>query len=596
MQSRVKYRMKQEVSDSRSSFVVWRLLKSSERRSLVGIIFLILVGLILETLSLGIVMPVVAILTQDDYQTKYRWLTDNLGSPSREDLIVIVMLLMVGIYIVRSLFLLWSSWVQKGFSAALSGRLSQRLFTIYLRQPYLFHLQHNSATLMRNSRNANVVVTGGIDPTLVLLTDGLVAIALFTLLIIVEPVGTIITLVAFGVGAWLFQLLTRRRIERWGDQRNLHDGMILQHLQQGLGGAKDVKILGRESEFLDQHEKHLKESLRINRVYSVLQTMPRMYMEILTIAGLAALVISMVLQKQSFTEIIPTLGLFAAAAFRVMPSINRLLGALQTLIYSRSIIASVYADFKLDAPDETKLVTGIPFSEQLELRSVTFQYPTASTPSLQQVSLVVRRGEAVGFVGPSGAGKSTLVDVILGLFAPTAGLVLVDGQDIQKNLRNWQNQIGYVPQSIYLTDDTLRRNVAFGLGDENIDENSVRNAIRLAQLEEFVSSLPENLDTVVGERGVRLSGGQRQRIGIARALYHNPSILVLDEATSSLDTPTEHGVMQAVQALQGSKTVIIVAHRLSTVEYCDRLYRIESSRLIEEGTFDEVVKRSAIKK
>ncbi|HBQ52033.1 MAG: ABC transporter ATP-binding protein [Actinobacteria bacterium] len=588
--------MKQEVSDSRSSFVVWRLLKSSERRALVGIIFLILVGLILETLSLGIVMPVVAILTQDDYQTKYRWLTDNLGSPSREDLIVIVMLLMVGIYIVRSLFLLWSSWVQKGFSAALSGRLSQRLFTIYLRQPYLFHLQHNSATLMRNSRNANVVVTGGIDPTLVLLTDGLVAIALFTLLIIVEPVGTIITLVAFGVGAWLFQLLTRRRIERWGDQRNLHDGMILQHLQQGLGGAKDVKILGRESEFLDQHEKHLKESLRINRVYSVLQTMPRMYMEILTIAGLAALVISMVLQKQSFTEIIPTLGLFAAAAFRVMPSINRLLGALQTLIYSRAIIASVYADFKLDAPDETKLVTGIPFSEQLELRSVTFQYPTASTPSLQQVSLVVRRGEAVGFVGPSGAGKSTLVDVILGLFAPTAGLVLVDGQDIQKNLRNWQNQIGYVPQSIYLTDDTLRRNVAFGLGDENIDENSVRNAIRLAQLEEFVSSLPENLDTVVGERGVRLSGGQRQRIGIARALYHNPSILVLDEATSSLDTPTEHGVMQAVQALQGSKTVIIVAHRLSTVEYCDRLYRIESSRLIEEGTFDEVVKRSAIKK
>ncbi len=588
--------MKQEVSDSRSSFVVWRLLKSSERRALVGIIFLILVGLILETLSLGIVMPVVAILTQDDYQTKYRWLTDNLGSPSRENLIVIVMLLMVGIYIVRSLFLLWSSWVQKGFSAALSGRLSQRLFTIYLRQPYLFHLQHNSATLMRNSRNANVVVTGGIDPTLVLLTDGLVAIALFTLLIIVEPVGTIITLVAFGVGAWLFQLLTRRRIERWGDQRNLHDGMILQHLQQGLGGAKDVKILGRESEFLDQHEKHLKESLRINRVYSVLQTMPRMYMEILTIAGLAALVISMVLQKQSFTEIIPTLGLFAAAAFRVMPSINRLLGALQTLIYSRAIIASVYADFKLDAPDETKLVTGIPFSEQLELRSVTFQYPTASTPSLQQVSLVVRRGEAVGFVGPSGAGKSTLVDVILGLFAPTAGLVLVDGQDIQKNLRNWQNQIGYVPQSIYLTDDTLRRNVAFGLGDENIDENSVRNAIRLAQLEEFVSSLPENLDTVVGERGVRLSGGQRQRIGIARALYHNPSILVLDEATSSLDTPTEHGVMQAVQALQGSKTVIIVAHRLSTVEYCDRLYRIESSRLIEEGTFDEVVKRSAIKK
>ena len=215
---------------------------------------------------------------------------------------------------------------------------------------------------------------------------------------------------------------------------------------------------------------------------------------------------------------------------------------------------------------------------------------------MQDVSLVVRRGEAVGFVGPSGAGKSTLVDVILGLFAPTSGTVLVDGLDIQDNLRNWQNQIGYVPQTIYLTDDTLRRNVAFGLGDENIDEQAVVDAIRLAQLEEFVASLPEKLSTVVGERGVRLSGGQRQRIGIARALYHNPSVLVLDEATSSLDTPTEHGVMQAVQALQGSKTVIIVAHRLSTVEYCDRLYRIEDSRLTEQGTFDEVVKRAALKK
>ena len=588
--------MNQEDSKSRNTLVMWRLLTTAERRALVGIVFLVLIGMVLETLSLGIVVPVVAILTQDDYETKYRWLSDWLGSPSREDLIIFVMLLMVVVYIVRSVFLLWSSWIQKGFSANLSGRLSQRLFTIYLRQPYLFHLQHNSSTLMRNSRNANVVVSGGIDPVLVLLTDGLVAVALFTLLIFIEPVGTLLTIFIFGAGAWAFQKLTRNRIEKWGDEKNIHDGMILQHLQQGLGGAKDVKILGREGEFLFQHDRHLKESLRINCVYTVLQTVPRVCWEILTIAGLSALVISMVLQKQSFSEIIPTLGLFAAAAFRVMPSINRLLGSLQTLIFSRAIISSVYLDFKLDAPDIVENQNVIPFKEQLELKNVCFQYPTAVNPSLQDVSLTVRRGEAVGFVGPSGAGKSTLVDVILGLFAPTSGTVLVDGDDIQDNPRNWQNQIGYVPQTIYLTDDTLRRNVAFGLGDENIDEQAVVNAIRLAQLEEFVASLPEKLSTVVGERGVRLSGGQRQRIGIARALYHNPSVLVLDEATSSLDTPTEHGVMQAVQALQGSKTVIIVAHRLSTVEYCDRLYRIEDSRMTEHGTFDEVVKRAALQK
>ncbi|MFM9123410.1 MAG: ABC transporter ATP-binding protein, partial [Actinomycetota bacterium] len=259
-------------------------------------------------------------------------------------------------------------------------------------------------------------------------------------------------------------------------------------------------------------------------------------------------------------------------------------------IFNRSIIAAVYRDFQLDAPDLGNHVKNSPFANSLELHDVSFQYPTAARASLQNVSLVVRRGEAVGFVGPSGAGKSTLVDVILGLFAPTAGEVRVDGHNIQENLRNWQNQIGYVPQSIYLTDDTLRRNVAFGLSDENIDDKLVGEAIRLAQLDAFVESLPDRLETVVGERGVRLSGGQRQRIGIARALYHNPSVLVLDEATSSLDTPTEHGVMQAVQALQGTKTVIIVAHRLSTVEYCDRLYRIEDSRITEEGTFAEVVK------
>jgi ABC-type multidrug transport system fused ATPase/permease subunit len=315
-------------------------------------------------------------------------------------------------------------------------------------------------------------------------------------------------------------------------------------------------------------------------------------MEIITIVGLCLLVVSMVVRDRPLSDIVPILGLFAAAAFRVMPSINRLLMATQTLNFNRSIIASVYRDFLLDSPEVNGAQRVEPFAKQLELKDVSFKYPTAATPSLQNVSLVVRRGEAVGFVGPSGAGKSTLVDVILGLFAPTSGVVSVDGSDVQQNLRNWQNQIGYVPQAIYLTDDTLRRNVAFGLNDENIDDDLVREAIHLAQLQEFVANLPDGIQTVVGERGVRLSGGQRQRIGIARALYHKPSVLVLDEATSSLDTPTEHGVMEAVQALQGSKTVIIVAHRLSTVEYCDRLYRIEDSRITEEGTFAEVVQRS----
>ena len=575
--------------------IVWRLFTRSDRIAFIRIVFMVIIGMFLETVSLGIVVPIIGILTQDNYQEKYPWIVDLFGSLSREELISAVMVAMVFIYIVRSLFLFWSLWIQKGFSASVSGRLSQSLFSIYLRQPYMFHLQRNSSTLMRNAKNATSVVTCGVDPFLVLLTDGLVAIAMFSLLIYVEPIGTLAVLLVFGISTLLFQRLTRRRIDNWGYRVDYHETKILQHLQEGFGGAKDVKILGRENEFLSQHEKHLGESIRINRIYNVILTLPRSFMEIITIVGLCLLVVSMVVRDRPLSDIVPILGLFAAAAFRVMPSINRLLMATQTLIFNRSIIASVYRDFLLDSPEVNSSQREEPFAKQLELKDVSFKYPTAATPSLQDVSLVVKRGEAVGFVGPSGAGKSTLVDVILGLFAPTSGVVSVDGSDVHQNLRNWQNQIGYVPQAIYLTDDTLRRNVAFGLNDENIDDDLVREAIHLAQLQEFVSTLPDGLETVVGERGVRLSGGQRQRIGIARALYHKPSVLVLDEATSSLDTPTEHGVMQAVQALQGSKTVIIVAHRLSTVEYCDRLYRIEDSRITEEGTFAEVVQRSTKK-
>ena len=575
--------------------IVWKLFTNSNRIAFTRIVVMVIIGMFLETISLGIVVPIIGILTQDDYQQKYPFIVDIFGNLSREELISAVMVAMVLIYMVRSLFLFWSLWIQKGFSASVSGRLSQSLFSTYLRQPYMFHLQRNSSTLMRNAKNATAIVTCGVDPFLVLLTDGLVAIAMFALLIAVEPVGTLAVLLVFGLSTFVFQRTTRRRIDNWGYQVDYHETKILQHLQEGFGGAKDVKVLGRENEFLSQHEKHLGESIRINRIYNVILTLPRSFMEIITIVGLCLLVVSMVVRGRELADIVPILGLFAAAAFRVMPSINRLLMATQTLIFNRSIIASVYQDFLLDSPDSLTVKSNTKFASQLELMDVSFQYPTAATASLQNVSLVVERGEAVGFVGPSGAGKSTLVDVILGLFAPTSGVVKVDGQDVQQNLRNWQNQIGYVPQAIYLTDDTLRRNVAFGLNDENINDNLVRDAIRLAQLEEFVATLPEKLDTVVGERGVRLSGGQRQRIGIARALYHNPSVLVLDEATSSLDTPTEHGVMQAVQALQGSKTVLIVAHRLSTVEYCDRLYKIENARITEEGTFDEVVQRSAKK-
>jgi len=423
-------------------------------------------------------------------------------------------------------------------------------------------------------------------PGLLLLTEALVLLGIAGLLLVVEPLGALFAMLVLGGTAWGFHRRTRAHIARWGQARQHHEGLRIQHLQQGLGSAKDVKLLGREGDFLAQYSVHNTQSARVGQFEATLQQVPRLWLELLAVLGLVFLVLSMLAQGRDMARIVPTLGLFAAAAFRLMPSVNRMLSAAQSLRYGLPVVNTLDNEFKLAAPKPAAQNTNgaAAFQHEIRLTDISYTYPSAVTPALTQLSLTIKKGESVGFIGTSGAGKSTLVDIILGLLTPSAGQVAVDGQDIQQSLRAWQDQIGYVPQSIYLTDDTLRRNVAFGLPNEQIDDAAVQRAIKAAQLQEFVASLPDGLETIVGEHGIRLSGGQRQRIGIARALYHDPTVLVLDEATSSLDTATECDVMQAVSALRGRKTVLIVAHRLSTVAHSDRLYRLEQGRVAEEGT------------
>ena len=572
--------------------VVWKLLTRSEHRGLFGILFLMLVGTALETLSLGLVIPIVGLLTRQDYLEKLPRLDEFLGYPTEVQFVIGSMVFLVLVYVVKTLFLIWSLWIQRGFSNSVSTRVGRRLFEIYLRQPYAFHLSRNSAHLIRNSQNTSALMSGIIDPSLSILADVFVSTGLFALLIFIEPRGTIATLTVFGISAWLFRKSTTKRIKTWGEAQNFHKGMILQHLQQGFGGVKDVKVLGRENHFIQQYDEHLVGNAKVLRRFSIAQALPRFGLEILTILGLAVLVGTMVASGRELSSVLPVLGLFGASAFRLLPAVNRVINNFQTINMSRPIMNSLEHDLGLGFEIVNEKTEDLKLEAVIELQDIHFSYESAPTEALSGVSLQIKRGEAVGLVGPSGSGKSTLIDVLLGLLAPTSGKVLVDGTNVNLVLRKWQDQIGYVPQSIFLTDDSLKANVAFGVADSNIDEQAVHAAIRSAQLEEFVATLPNGLDTVVGERGVRLSGGQRQRIGIARALYHNPSVLVLDEATSSLDTETEHGVMQAVQALQGDKTVIIVAHRLSTVEYCDRLYRLEDSRIVDEGSFEEVINRT----
>jgi ABC-type multidrug transport system fused ATPase/permease subunit len=573
---------------------IFELLTPRQRRQLASVLALTIVGMLLELVGLGLVIPVVAVLTQPDVGSAYPMLAPvlhALGDPAPAQLVIIGMVALVAVHLVRVSFLGFLAWRQMVFAFEQQAEMSERLFATYLRQPYVFHLNRNSAHLIQNATGEVRLFTFSVTvPAMFLLTEASVIAAMAALLFVLEPVGATAVAVAFGAAAWLFQRAVRTAIEQRASARLHHEAQRLLHLQQGLGGVKDAKLLGREDEFLAEYRHHNDQSARVGRFQHTLQQFPRLWLELLAVAGLAALVVAMTMKGRDVAAIVPTLGVFAAAAFRVMPSINRLLAAVQSLRFAVPVVETLHDELIVHAapwtPQEPRRV---PFTASVDLAEVTFTYPGAPAPALDGLSMTVRKGESVGFVGPSGSGKSTLVDLVLGLLTPDSGEVRVDGINIQTNLRGWQDQLGYVPQSIYLTDDTLRRNIAFGLPADRIDDAAVGRAVKAAQLDAFVASLPAGLNTIVGERGVRLSGGQRQRIGIARALYHDPEVLVLDEATSALDVDTEQGVMQAVAALHGVKTLLIVAHRLSTVAGCDRLYRLEGGRIVDVGASARIV-------
>jgi ABC-type multidrug transport system fused ATPase/permease subunit len=538
---------------------------------------------LLEAASVGLVVPVVTLMMQGDVDQRYPLIYELLGGGTvrSADLVLSGIVLLVVVFLIKALFLGALAYRQASFAFGLQASVSERLFRGYLLQPYLFHLQRNSAQLIRNAINeTNQFTFGAILPGMVLMTETLVLVGLVVLLIGFEPVGALsVMLLGGGVGA-AFYRLTKNRIRSWGEDRQVHEGLRIQYLQEGLGGAKEVKLLGRESYFLERYALHNAASARTGELQTTLQSIPRLMLEFLAVFSLAAVVLVAQASGRTSAELVPVFGLFSVAAFRLIPLANRILVSVQSLRFSLPVLDILTRELDTcGAPVNQAEEKKLSFQDRLLIQDIFFSYPKATQPTLRGVDVTILKGQTVGVVGESGAGKSTLVNLILGLLAPSSGQFTVDGQAVQAHLRGWQKNIGYVPQHIYLTDDSLRRNIAFGENDDDINEAALIRAVQAARLNEFVGSLPEGLNSQVGEGGIRLSGGQRQRVGIARALYSAPQVLVLDEATSALDHDTEQGVMEAVSALHGAITILIVAHRLSTVAGCDVVYRLRDGLL-----------------
>jgi len=573
------------------------LFPQSDRRQVAGIFLAILVGAALEALCVSLIFPVVSILAnpQAALAAPYVHIAyELLGTPPVRDFIVALLGALVALYLAKNGYLAALTLLQSRFAFAKQSFLSQRLFRLYLERPYVVHLRSNSGNLIRNlTHEADQVIWSVLLPSLILMAEGLVALALVLVLFAVDALAAAIVCAMFGIVGAGFYRLIRQRVAVWGERRQYHEGERIRRIQEGLGGLKEIRVLGSTPYFLDSFTFHNRGRARYYSRHILAQGLPLLLLEVLAMASLLAIVAASLLRNNSFEMVLPMLGLFVGASFRLVPAVNRVIITFQQIRFCKATIDTLHAELGpwQEATSAARPPLPLPLLHGLHIEDLRFTYPGAKHTTIDGVSLDIPKGATIGFTGKSGSGKTTLVDLILGVLTPDGGQILVDGHDIAANLAGWQSQLGYIPQSIYLSDHTIRHNVAFGLQRGEIDDDAVWRALTAAQLDDFVRDLPGCLETPVGEHGIRLSGGQRQRIGIARALYRDPPVLVLDEATAALDHATESDVMRAIHALHGQKTILIIAHRLTTLEACDLVVRMESGRIVQIGPPCEVLRR-----
>ena len=581
------------------------LLSRRERAQLALLFVAVLVMAFLEVVSVASVLPFLSVAADPgriQSNEWLRWAFEGLGFTSPNGFLLALAGAALLALVLSNAWMAATHWAQLRFARGRSHGLSTRLLRHYLAQAYVFFLRRNSADLGKNIlAEVDQVTSGVLLPALRFAAKAVVALAIVVLLVAFDPLlALLVTGVLGGAYAALY-LYVRYRLARLGKERLAANTARYKAVSEAFGAIKDIKLLGREAALLARFTGPSKRYNACQATAAILGEMPRYLLEVLAFGGVLVIAIYLIMRGEGLQQTIPVLGLYAFAGYRLMPSLQQVFHSYTRLRFAAPALDHLHRELaQISAVPSAKLpsihhfngnhTAELPLSERLELEGITFTYPGAPKAALRDVTLAIEANSTVGIVGPTGSGKTTLVDIILGLLRPQAGEMRVDGVPLaDANLRAWQNGLGYVPQHIYLTDDTIASNIAFGIPNAQIDREAVERAARIAKIHDFISQeLPEGYGTVVGERGIRLSGGQRQRIGIARALYHDPAVLVFDEATSALDTDTEAAVMEAIQHLAGTKTILIIAHRMTTLRNCDVLHVLRGGRLVESSTYEGV--------
>lgn len=567
-----------------------------QKWQLVGLGIMIFIGGLLETLGVSAMIPVVQALLAPDELMGYidripvvKNLCDALSIKTVKQVTMALLYGMMAIYVIKNLYILLLTYMQNTFITKNRNRMISRVMAEFLNRPYEKYLGADIPTVFRITDSDIPQTFSLILAMLQLASEAVVSCLIFVVLLLNDPGMTLFIIAVFGLLTLFIVKVFKPRLNRIGARNQAIQSRIARWRIQATYGLKDVKVLNREEFYVRNYYETGKVGAEVARNYAVLNNMPRLLIETVFIVSVLGFLVVYINGGGDITAMVTTISAFAIAAVRVLPSVNRINTYITEIAYTQPSLDFVYDNLQEGMKTDAMLAERKAYSQveklkldhQIELSHISFHYPDSDKNIFEDAHMIVPKGKSVGIIGTSGAGKSTIVDILLGLLHAQTGTITCDGVDIFKNYESWLAQIGYIPQSIYLIDESIRDNIAFGIDADKIDEKRIWEVLEEAQLKEFVEELPEGLDTTIGDRGVRLSGGQRQRIGIARALYNDPEILVFDEATSALDNDTEAAVMEAVNSFHGRKTMIIIAHRLNTIEKCDMIYKVENMKLVE---------------